>query len=359
MIDTADLSELSSKAFRLLLNDFIEQRLQTKDFEVNINSATKKGDNFIGVVQRVSYKKNSSNVRSFLIFKTAPTNEARRQQFFSRKFFLREIHAYNEVKMNDHCGPIVKKQRYLFCLLNQFLSQVLPILKEFQQLNGANIELNDFSGYPECYESHVAERNECLFLEDLTTKGFSMIDRRNETISAEHVNLVMKSIGKLHAISFALRDQQPEKFREIVLPLTDLFMNQESELFKVQFEKMKSCVLGCLSADNDSFLIERLNRLYEKSNFEIAAECVNGALAEPYGVVCHGDCWTNNTMFKYDETNKPTDVCLVDWQILRYCSPVTDLVYYIFLCTTKEMRDVHYDTFLSTYYESLSSHLRR
>lgn len=100
MVDTSDLSELSSEAFRSILMEFIEQRLHTKDFRVNINSAAKKGDNFIGVVQRISYNKNSSNVKSFLIFKTAPINNvARREQFFLRKFFLREIHAYNEVKM--------------------------------------------------------------------------------------------------------------------------------------------------------------------------------------------------------------------------------------------------------------------
>lgn len=186
-----------------------------------------------------------------------------------------------------------------------------------------------------------------------------MIDRHNEIISAEHVNLVMKSIGKLHAISFALRDQQPEKFREIVSPLTDIFTNEGSELFKVLLDKMKSCVLGCVSSDKDSFFLERLNKLYVNSNFEIAVQCVNGALAEPYAVICHGDCWTNNTMFKYDENQKPTEVCLVDWQSLLYCSPITDLVFYIFLCTTKEMRDLHYDSFLKTYHDSLSSHLKR
>lgn len=100
MIDSAELSELSSEAFRSLLMDFIEQRLQTKDFKININSAAKKGDNFIGVVQRVSFSKSSSNLKSFLIFKMAPTNEARRELLHSRKFFIREIHAYNEVKLN-------------------------------------------------------------------------------------------------------------------------------------------------------------------------------------------------------------------------------------------------------------------
>lgn len=111
MIDSssADLSELTSEAFRSLLMEFIEKRLETKDFEVNINSAAKKGDNFIGVVQRISFNKKSSNVKSFFIFKTAPTNEARRKQFLVQKLFLREIRAYNKVNIN-----VIKKH---ICLL--------------------------------------------------------------------------------------------------------------------------------------------------------------------------------------------------------------------------------------------------
>lgn len=42
-----------------------------------------------------------------------------------------------------------------------------------------------------------------------------MIDRRNEIIKADHVKLIMQALGKWHAISFALKDQQPEKFQQL------------------------------------------------------------------------------------------------------------------------------------------------
>lgn len=106
MVDSADSLELPSEAFRSILMEFIEQRLKTKQFEMNINLAAKNGDNFVGIVQRVFYSKKSSvashsNENSSVIYKMAPTNDARREQFFSRTFFLREIHAYNEVKIDS------------------------------------------------------------------------------------------------------------------------------------------------------------------------------------------------------------------------------------------------------------------
>jgi hypothetical protein len=44
---------------------------------------------------------------------------------------------------------------------------------------------------------------------------------------------------------------------------------------------------------------------------------------------------------------------------MRYASPVLDLLYYIFICTTKSLRDKHYFEFLNVYYSSLSSFVKR
>lgn len=244
-------------------------------------------------------------------------------------------------------------------MINNLSPQVLSYFKEFQQSKGIITEEEGFSQYPKCYRWLDVEPFECLMLEDLTLNDFTMIDHRREVITADHVNLVMKLLGRFHAISFALKDQQPEKFKKITSNLSEIFMTDGKSEMKDYFESLKQNVLDAISSENDLHLVEKVNALYVRSQFDIAAECVNSDLAEPYAVVCHGDCWTNNTMFKYDESHKPIDARLIDWQISRYASPVTDLLYYLFSCIAKEIRDQHYDEFLKTYHQSLSAFLKR
>lgn len=82
------------------LTEFIEKELKTTSFEFKLSSATKQGDNFIGIVHRVTYNKIDENIKNqefTLILKVAPTNLARRESFFSRPTFLREIYSYTKV----------------------------------------------------------------------------------------------------------------------------------------------------------------------------------------------------------------------------------------------------------------------
>jgi Ecdysteroid kinase-like family len=55
----------------------------------------------------------------------------------------------------------------------------------------------------------------------------------------------------------------------------------------------------------------------------------------------------------------PVDIRLLDFQIIRYSSPVLDLSYCIFGSTTKELRDKHYFEFLDVYHQTLSEHITR
>lgn len=52
-------------------------------------------------------------------------------------------------------------------------------------------------------------------------------------------------------------------------------------------------------------------------------------------------------------------MCFVDWQVVRYCSPVIDLHYNIFATTDGELRRKEYKNLMKHYYRSLSTNIRR
>lgn len=99
----SNLSEISSEVIRNAVVETVENKLKSKNHNIHVSSASQSGDaNFIGIVYRVTFREeggseNGKTPISKLILKVAPSNLARREQFFSRPCFLREIYLYNEV----------------------------------------------------------------------------------------------------------------------------------------------------------------------------------------------------------------------------------------------------------------------
>lgn len=193
----------------------------------------------------------------------------------------------------------------------------------------------------------------------MNVSGFQMVNHRSEPITFEHVKLVMQTLGKFHAISLAMKEEQPEKLKMLTSGLTDILIRENDQNMQDFLNFWPAAVIAAITDPADVHIKRKIEMLYERKQMEIAAECVNGKTAEPYTVICHGDVWTNNTMFKSDDEGKPIDVRFLDYQLTRYSSPVCDIVYYLYCCTSKELRDGHYDTFLRIYHESLSAHLAK
>lgn len=96
-----DLSEIPSDVVRAALCEIIEKHLNTNKYKVNVSSASKVGENnFIGIIYRILFHKiddNEKHAISQLILKTAPQSITRRNQFFARPTFVREIITYDTV----------------------------------------------------------------------------------------------------------------------------------------------------------------------------------------------------------------------------------------------------------------------
>lgn len=79
-----------------------------------------------------------------------------------------------------------------------------------------------------------------------------------------------------------------------------------------------------------------------------------------FNVLCHGDMWCNNMMFKYDEdTQKLEDCLLVDFQLCHYNSPMLDLHYFIYTSTRHDVKLTKVDHILHFYHQQLVASLKK
>ena len=193
----------------------------------------------------------------------------------------------------------------------------MPAFRHFEQSKLEDFERNGFTQYPKCYRTVDLNINEGLIFEDLCLRDFTTIDRRTEEVTVDHLRLVMQSLGKLHAISFALKDQQPEKFNELAMELNEVFVRNDDAHLRECFTKQAQLAFDAVADSGDVHLLAKVKQLFEKDAIDVAADCLNLELTGPASVISHGDAWQNNTMFRYDANGKPNEICFIDWQTVR------------------------------------------
>jgi len=77
-----------------------------------------------------------------------------------------------------------------------------------------------------------------------------------------------------------------------------------------------------------------------------------------FNVLNHGDSWSNNIMFQYDEFGKIKEVYMVDYQVSKYGSVAQDLLYFLISSTKLEDKLSKFDYYVKVYHDNLVEHLR-
>lgn len=170
--------------------------------------------------------------------------------------------------------------------------------------------------------------------------------------------LIMQTLGRFHALSFVIKDQSPQLFQKLssvleetyyanrLKPWYNDFMNNQIE---VALDAVKKIYGGTVVEERaQKFLTD--GSLYDKmAKFTHARN--------RYSVIGHGDCWVPNFLIhstKLDGLEIPVKAKMIDFQLARFASPVIDISFFIYSCTTEELRAQHYDDLIKTYHNSLS-----
>lgn len=255
---------LPNEIYTQTLHEIIKNNcsLSEDQYEIECCAGSAKGDNYIGVLYRVFVKsKEDNSIKLNLIIKLPPQNAARREQFFARPCFVREADFYNNL---------------------------YPMYKKFQEERGIDVEKDGFHQVPFCYKALTDDPFEGLYFDDLKASGFEMFDRHKD-VTKEQVLIVMKSLAKMHAVFFCIKDQKPElidDYREMI----DIFLLRKGDdNMNIWFDTIKKQSKDTIAECGNEDMIKKVDDLLSLNFFELLETCINVEATEPYSIVCHGD----------------------------------------------------------------------
>lgn len=291
-------------------------------------SETGKGDSYLSELIRIRvHGVNENNIANHiqLILKNIPKSVSRRLTFRSHEFFKNEINFYEKV---------------------------LPALLAFQSTKDVK---DPFDNYAKLFLAYSDGTNDVLCLEDASVEHFKTAVRQ-EGIDFEHCKLTFKVLAQFHALSFAMKDQKPEEFDSIRRQITEQYYDERLWSWYSRFwNRISGIAIDAVEKEYpNSIYVEKIKKFAIPERYQdmIAA----ATKTTDRGVISHGDSWTNNFLYKYVGDN-PFDAKIIDFQLTRCASPVLDLAFMIYACTTQDMREEHYDDLLKYYYEVLSSQI--
>ncbi|XP_077290630.1 uncharacterized protein LOC143914321 [Arctopsyche grandis] len=310
MCDTSNLPENCKVA----IEEFI-QKNGLKNVALRISPGSEKGDNYVGEMHKIEItSKHNKSVLFNLIAKTT-SDKAISETLKVENMYNREADLYNII---------------------------LPTFKKFQDEHKIpNEERFDFV---KCY---IANTN-VILMEDMSAKGYRMHNRYN-SYDSDHLELALFSLARYHSLSFAMKKLNPAMYKNLAK------LVEESVIFDLMNPLIKRSLLQATAIIDDASKAKKLLS-FSENGVEKFHKYIASESAAPYDVICHGDCWNNNILFKY-KNGTPVDMKFVDWQIARSCSPITDLSYMVYCSTDVPMRAKYNTRLFNMYYEEIKKQL--
>lgn len=290
-----------------------------------IEDFTQKGDNMATAVTSVAvrFALQDAEHRASYVVKINPMRKEAQVDAFTCNLIKKEIH---------------------------FHAVVLPELNAALQSAGF-----EKLRIPKFYFAEEEPGREMLFFEDLRDRGFKMADRK-KGLDAAHANLVLKELARFHATSHVLIARNGDPTDRYPLLKVDFATStgQQREFLKGMFgSHMQPAVTLLQEIEGYDSVLRWATRSQQDVMDVLRDQVTDGA--SPFKLICHGDCYSNNLLFRYDDSGVPVEAMLLDLQVTRYASLATDLTYLLLTSLAGSVMSSSEQDFLRAYYASFSA----
>lgn len=193
-----------------------------------------------------------------------------------------------------------------------------------------------------------------VILEDLTLKRYRLFEK-GKLLDYEHSVLTVSWMGKFHAASIALHNEESETVETAGenYMFTPQRQRRLEALFMGAVYNLANEVKTWPECAKYSQKIKNVGDILWGKLYEISTDNSNS-----FNVLNHGDSWAGNMMFHYDDNDKPDSIIFIDYQMTRYCSCGLDLQYFL-ANTDEEVRYKKIHDILQIYLETLNLYLQK
>lgn len=161
----------------------------------------------------------------------------------------------------------------------------------------------------------------------------------------------------MHGVSLAAKQIHSLEFASVVSNIGEsIYCAEAADFFTQSLECSLKETLFSLRKTNKIYpglspAIHQIEKL-KGQLFRQMYKCVRNNRTD-WQVICHGDLWINNLMFKYNNRGECDGVKFIDLQTLRYTSPVIDILHFLYTSTEFGVRDQYFDQLIDDYVDTL------
>ncbi|XP_037294836.1 uncharacterized protein LOC115454592 isoform X2 [Manduca sexta] len=274
------------------------------------------GSGFMGVLNTIDIQGKTAvgDKETHIFIKNLIPNPEEMKIYSARDVFSRESFVYTELSKKitelQNEANIPEKERY-------------KMIKSFEECNP-----------------------EAIILENITYKGFKQCSRM-DVVSLEFAELAISLLAKFHALSYVLKENDPNFFEEKIRSLKQPFFFGEAwDGFTTNIFRS---TVALLDKDVRDKYEDKLLQMIKKF-----PDYINNATT--FGTLCYSDYRHGNIMVK--DTDNTLEIMPLDYQHIHYGCPVHDLIYFIFIGTDQDFRKKHLSHLKNLYYDTMEHFLR-